>query len=226
MPRSAARICTGCNRKVRGDCAQCNAARQPARRKTAERGYGSRWRRHRLVYLNANPLCAWCSLEGRTGAATLIDHIVRHQGDQWLFWNQDNWQPMCRDHHGTKTALEVGRETRPPRDDRVIVCGKPGAGKTTYVSKQRKRFDDVWDMDAEADARGFAQRWPRPENELRELVLTRGLMINRLMIDLDRSCLMIFTHEATAIRYAKMIGARVDRVYRGGTVSRSITGSG
>lgn len=40
-----------------------------------------------------------CELDGRIMAATVVDHIVPHKGDQQLFWDQSNWQPLCERHH-------------------------------------------------------------------------------------------------------------------------------
>ena len=34
---------------------------------------------------------------------------------------------------------------------RVVVCGRPGSGKSTYVNEQRKPNDLVWDWDAVAE---------------------------------------------------------------------------
>jgi 5-methylcytosine-specific restriction endonuclease McrA len=30
--------------------------------------------------------------------ATIVDHIKPHRGDQNLFWDQTNWQALCRRH--------------------------------------------------------------------------------------------------------------------------------
>lgn len=40
--------------------------------------------------------------------ATVVDHIVPHCGNQQLFWDTDNWQPLCKKHHDRKTATEDG----------------------------------------------------------------------------------------------------------------------
>lgn len=62
---------------------------------TAERGYGGRWQRLRLVFLNKNPLCVYCKANGKVTAANVVDHIEPHKGDQSLFWNEANWQALC-----------------------------------------------------------------------------------------------------------------------------------
>lgn len=77
------------------------------RRKTAERGYGGRWQRARLAHLMRHPLCVMCQAEGRVEAATVVDHIKPHRGDQALFWDRDNWQSLCKRHHDSdKQMLE------------------------------------------------------------------------------------------------------------------------
>ncbi|CQR75082.1 hypothetical protein SpAn4DRAFT_4446 [Sporomusa ovata] len=32
-----------------------------------------------------------------------MDHIKAHRGDQVLFWDQSNWQPLCKKCHDKKT---------------------------------------------------------------------------------------------------------------------------
>jgi len=72
----------------------------------AERGYNGRWRKARITYLRSNPLCVHCLTEGKTTAASVVDHIVPHKGDQKLFWAKNNWQALCTAHHNRKTATE------------------------------------------------------------------------------------------------------------------------
>ncbi len=70
-----------------------------------ERGYGSRWQRARLTFLNEHPCCAECEREGKVTEATVVDHVIPHRGDQELFWASDtNWQALCAHHHNSKTG--------------------------------------------------------------------------------------------------------------------------
>ena len=71
---------------------------------TAKRGYGSRWQKRRKLYLKANPLCAECNRHGRLTAATVVDHIKPHRGDDRLMWDEDNWQALCKKCHDKKTG--------------------------------------------------------------------------------------------------------------------------
>ena len=74
-----------------------------------ERGYDSRWRKARRRYLDAHPLCTECLKAGRYTRATVVDHIVPHRGDQKLFWDENNWQPLCKECHDLKTGTEDSR---------------------------------------------------------------------------------------------------------------------
>ena len=68
------------------------------------RGYDSRWRKARKLFLERNPLCVECRKEGRLTPATVVDHIIPHRGDRKLFWDESNWQPLCKEHHDRKTG--------------------------------------------------------------------------------------------------------------------------
>lgn len=69
-----------------------------------ERGYNWRWRRARLLFLAENPLCRTCEDSGKITAATVVDHIIPHRGNQALFWNVSNWRATCSACHASKTA--------------------------------------------------------------------------------------------------------------------------
>ena len=73
------------------------AAEREARRKrfkgsSAERGYGSKWRKRRAAFLKEHPLCEECLKRGLLVKATDVDHIIPHRGNQKLMWDQNNWQ--------------------------------------------------------------------------------------------------------------------------------------
>jgi 5-methylcytosine-specific restriction enzyme A len=72
----------------------------------ARRGYGPRWRRARAAYLERNLLCVRCREVGRLEAATTVDHIIPHRGDQTLFWDEENWAAICKRCHDVKTVRE------------------------------------------------------------------------------------------------------------------------
>jgi hypothetical protein len=69
--------------------------------------YGRRWRGARQAHLVRNPLCVMCKQQGRLGRATVVDHIKPHRLDPVLFWDESNWQSLCKVHHdSTKQAQE------------------------------------------------------------------------------------------------------------------------
>lgn len=72
--------------------------------------YGRRWAKARASYLAENPYCVYCEGEGRPyQRGNVVDHIQPHRGDAVLFWNIDNWQTLCKQHHdGAKQAEEKG----------------------------------------------------------------------------------------------------------------------
>jgi 5-methylcytosine-specific restriction endonuclease McrA len=75
---------------------------------TAQRGYGGKWQRYRLKFLERNALCVMCQAKGKVTEATVVDHIVDHRGNQALFWAPDNHQGLCKPCHGIKTAADGG----------------------------------------------------------------------------------------------------------------------
>lgn len=120
MPRRPAKPCS------KGGCGALTFARfcdrhakeyrqqsDQRRGSAASRGYGRRWQKARAEFLADNPLCVRCRAKHRVTAATVVDHIVPHKGDQDLFWNRANWQALCKAHHDEKTAAEDGAFGRP-----------------------------------------------------------------------------------------------------------------
>lgn len=72
----------------------------------SKRGYDSKWRKARDRYLKVNPLCVHCREKGNLNKATAVDHIKPHRGDKTLFWDESNWQPLCKKCHDTKTMTK------------------------------------------------------------------------------------------------------------------------
>lgn len=81
---------------------------EPKRESSYSRGYDSKWRKARKYFLQDNPLCVHCEKEGRVVPATDVDHIIPHKGDMNLFWDQSNWQSLCKECHSRKTVKEDG----------------------------------------------------------------------------------------------------------------------
>lgn len=72
----------------------------------AQRGYSYRWQKARATFLKAHPLCIRCQAEGRVEVATVVDHRIPHRGDQALFWDTSNWDPLCATHHSRDKQRE------------------------------------------------------------------------------------------------------------------------
>ena len=62
----------------------------------------SRWKKESKDFLKTHQYCEMCG-----DYATVVDHIIPHRGDEELFWNKENWQPLCKSCHDKKTAIEI-----------------------------------------------------------------------------------------------------------------------
>lgn len=104
MPSAPLRYCLGkCGKAVeRGYCPACQPARE------AGVHYGRKWGKARLAFLADHPFCVECERHSETTVATEVDHIRPHRGSARLFWDQRNWQALCRTCHNRKTATEDG----------------------------------------------------------------------------------------------------------------------
>ena len=109
MPKHPKRPCRypGCpNLCESGTYCPEHSAESPDRLRGSanERGYDAKWRRARKRFLQRHPLCANCLSQGVLTPATVVDHIVPHRGDHRLFWDEQNWQPLCKACHDRKTG--------------------------------------------------------------------------------------------------------------------------
>ncbi len=102
----------GCHTLVRG-ASRCerhrrreetSARRGPRRPSASSQGYGARWRKARESFLADHQFCEVCGRQ-----ATEVDHRKAHHGDPDLFWDQTNWQALCKACHSRKTAREDRR---------------------------------------------------------------------------------------------------------------------
>lgn len=103
----------GCYASAVGGCHYCRAhikmeqgwgQRRVARGRSTQwhHLYNShRWRTAKAEFLRRYPCCVVCG-----SSATVVDHVIPHRGDESLFWDESNWQPLCAAHHGAKTMRE------------------------------------------------------------------------------------------------------------------------
>ncbi len=109
MPKKPLKPCKhqGCAELTDGSyCDQHKGVHVNDRSNAAERGYDSKWRTARNRFLKANPLCGKCKEQDKLTKATVVDHIKPHRGDKVLFWDESNWQALCKSCHDTKTMTE------------------------------------------------------------------------------------------------------------------------
>jgi 5-methylcytosine-specific restriction endonuclease McrA len=65
------------------------------------------WKRRRAFQLAACPLCAICQAQGRSTAATVVDHVVPHRGD-WNLFKLGELQSLCVNcHNNAKQSIET-----------------------------------------------------------------------------------------------------------------------
>jgi 5-methylcytosine-specific restriction enzyme A len=103
--------CRGTAERI-GFCRNCHADGKATdgRPSRAERGYDYRWFNYRRAFLAANPFCAdpYRRHPAVRQVATVCDHKEPHRGNQELFWDRRNHQPLCKPCHDYKTATFDG----------------------------------------------------------------------------------------------------------------------
>ena len=65
-----------------------------------------RWMDYRKMYLAEHPLCVNYADCG--GVATVVHHIKDPMGNDELFWDSNNHEPMCAECHNKHTAKTKG----------------------------------------------------------------------------------------------------------------------
>lgn len=72
-----------------------------------ERGYDNRWLRASKHFIKGK-VCVICEKNGIVKMAECTDHITPHKGDMKLFWDRNNWQPLCLSCNTQKAIKEEG----------------------------------------------------------------------------------------------------------------------
>jgi 5-methylcytosine-specific restriction protein A len=115
MPYKALRPCShqGCPNLVESGRIYCDAHKSRhvndyvRRHPEYQKQYSSQqWMAYRKQFLAAHPLCI--NYDSCHNLATVVDHIVDHNGNQVLFWQPNNHQSMCKQCHDKKTASTKG----------------------------------------------------------------------------------------------------------------------
>lgn len=91
------------------------------RQSASERGYTWAWHKASKAYRYNNPLCAMCLKQGKEVASEVTDHVIPHRLDEArqskdiskieialaLFWDESNWQALCKNcHDSVKQTIE------------------------------------------------------------------------------------------------------------------------
>lgn len=115
MPNASQPYCleTGCSVRVPHGSGRCSL-HQRAIRRTYRGNYDSsspvsywrrKWRRLARAYLDLHPWCVGCLPVRRV--ASEVDHKIPHERSEFLFWDEGNWQSLCKSCHAKKTNREV-----------------------------------------------------------------------------------------------------------------------
>ncbi len=92
-------------------------------RANIDRMYDFKWEKYRERFLLVNFYCYSCGAR-----ATIVDHLIPHQGDEKLFKKLDNHIPLCKKCHDYITA----------KFDRYFRKGSPIIPKLTWIANNRK----------------------------------------------------------------------------------------
>jgi 5-methylcytosine-specific restriction protein A len=138
--------------------------------------YGRRWDRLRLRFLDKNPLCKHCLELGEVTPATVVDHIKAHKGDEALFWDKSNWQPLCPAcHDGWKRSLEAAEAKAigvRPNAPLYVLVGPSGAGKSRWAAEFARAEAALW---LSLDKIRGEKKWVRTDHDKAEVELIRAL---------------------------------------------------
>ena len=72
------------------------------------RHYGRKWAQTAVSFRSDYPACGLCWENGKYVLPQVVDHWIPHRGDAGLFWDRQNWCPLCKNcHDGPKRRLEL-----------------------------------------------------------------------------------------------------------------------
>jgi len=174
MPRMPDNLESG-SRKIAAKRSRYEA--DARRESAAKRGYGHEWQRTRKFILRRDPVCV---IAGCNEAAAEVDHIVpkRMGGPD----TPENLQGLCKHHHSIKTANESAFRSG-HSFKRVVVCGPPGSGKSTWTNENAQPGDLVFDWDALATCLFGRRPWQSTKADGVILSMVRDDLISHLQLN-------------------------------------------
>ena len=135
------------------------------------------------MVLREEPLCRRCG-----EPATDVDHIVsRERGGEDT---RENLQALCHPCHSQKTVEEdggfrggggAGRGGARRHPLVTVVCGPPGAGKSTWVRERMRWGDLLLDLDALYVAMSGLPQYDKPDTLLPFVMEARDAILERLV---------------------------------------------
>lgn len=116
MAYTRKRMCSkaGCHEYALDGCYYC-AAHKPKSAVKSEFAYmyNNAWWKRSRAWLR-QPEHSWCEICGKP--ADTVHHKIEHKGDWGLFWDENNWQAICKSchsqHHATETNRRRGKEDK------------------------------------------------------------------------------------------------------------------
>lgn len=144
MARAALQTCNeaGCNKLTRESRCELHQKRTDSRPNSHQRGYDWSWAESSKHYRIVNPLCVQCLLQKRVRASKCVDHIIPKACCPELDREPDNWAALCIPCHTYKTTKEP-KQGWPIDPTRIVVCGLPGTGKSTWAQERGVPYFDA-----------------------------------------------------------------------------------
>lgn len=126
------RICPCGHRVAYGDLCPCQRAKKAEadkkRPSARARGYDVQWEKERAAFLKVHPICA---MPGCGKPATVVDHKIPHKGNDKLFRDRSNWQPMCASCHSSRKQRQEKAQAKGKRQFKPVT---PGGGSKLSTS--------------------------------------------------------------------------------------------
>lgn len=132
------------------------------------------------------------------------DHIIPAESEDDVMCDTVNLQTLCGPCHSAKTKYQGDRIL----NNRFVICGKAGTGKSTWARERAKPGDLVWDVDAIATVLFQLPTYPRPAAQASMIGAMRAKLFETLKT-FTGAVYIIETEESAARQIANMIGAEV-----------------